>query len=211
MRKTTAVLMLCFLILLPTISLADNNNAPPPSKNAATSSQNVQDKGAGYLPYSDPSPFGSGGFFGAMVRAIFSLAIVYVTLLVIKKMTARSMGTSTEGSLQVVGRMYLNPKVVIHFVKIVDELLVVGVNSGNIALLTTIKDEQRIAQIENALRSTQPHMPGVGFSRFFDKSLARFQKALERDSGTFDDQLRVLNDQIGRLRGLTRKRRKDEE
>jgi hypothetical protein len=54
-------------------------------------------------------------------------------------------------------------------------------------------------------------MPGIGFSRFFDKSLARFQKALEKDSSTFDDQLRVLNDQIGRLRGLTRKRRKDEE
>jgi flagellar biogenesis protein FliO len=214
MRKTSAVLTLCFLLLLSTLCIAANNNAVPTSKNSTASSQEFQDRGAGYLPYSDPSPLGKGGFFGAIVRAMFSLVVVltllYAALWVIKKMTASTMGIPSEGLLRVVGRIYLNPKVIIYFVKIVDKLLVVGVNSGNISLLTTIDDEHEIVQIESALRSAQTNVPGMVFSRFFDKSLSRFQKALEKDNSAFDNQLRVLNDQIGRLRGLTRKKHKDE-
>ena len=37
------------------------------------------------------------------------------------------------------------------------------------------------------------------------------QKTLEKEDSIFDDQLRMLNDQIGRLRGLARKKRRGDE
>lgn len=217
MRKTLAVtLVVALLLLLPTARSVSGEDARPASKNAAASqAPNVEDRGAGYLPYSDPTPLGSGGLFGAIVRTIFSLAIVlgllYATLWLIKKLTGGSMGPFAQGPLRVVGRVYLSPKAVIYFVRLVDELLVIGTNAGNISLLTTITDEQQVAQIEEALKSAQTHVPGLGFSRFFDKSLARFQKVLEKEDSDFDDQLRGFNEQIGRLKGLARKRQRDEE
>ncbi len=217
MRKTLAVaLVMALLLLLPTVYRASGEDARPASKNAAASqSPSGEDRGAGYLPYSDPTPLGSGGLFGAIVRTIFSLAIVlgllYATLWLIKKLTGGSMGPFSEGPMRVVGRIYLSPKAVIYFVRIVDELLVIGTNTGNISLLTTFTDEQQIGQIEKALKSVQAHVPGLGFSRLFDKSLARFQKVLEKEDSAFDDQLRGFNEQIGRLKGLARKRQRDEE
>lgn len=217
MRKTLAVaLVMALLLLLPTACPVSGEDARPASKNAATAlSPNGEDRGAGYLPYSDPTPLGSGGLFGAIVRTIFSLAIVlgllYATLWLIKKLTGGSMGPFSEGPLRVVGRIYLSPKAVIYFVRIVDELLVIGANAGNISLLTTITDEHQIGQIENALKSVHAHAPGLGFSRFFDRSLARFQKVLEKEEPAFDDQLRGFNEQIGRLKGLARKKQRDEE
>lgn len=217
MRKTPAVaLVMVLLLLLSTPCAVSGEDAHPASKNAAASqSPSGEDRGAGYLPYSDPTPLGSGGFFGAIVRTIFSLAIVlgllYATLWLIRKLMGGSMGPFSEGPLRVVGRIYLSPKAIIYFVRIMDELLVIGTNTGNISLLTTITDEHQIGKIEDALRSVQTHVPRLGFSRFFDKSLVRFQKVLEKEDSVFDDQLRGFNEQIGRLKGLARKKQKDEE
>ena len=111
--------------------------------------------------------------------------------------------------MRVVGRIYLSPKVVVYFLRLLDRLLVIGASAGSISLLMTIEDEHEIAQIEEALKGA--YGSGPGFSRFFDKSMAKFQKALDREDSIFDDQLRTLNDQIGRLRGLARKRQKDDE
>ncbi|UCD58562.1 MAG: FliO/MopB family protein [Candidatus Hydrogenedentota bacterium] len=217
MRKTIAVSLILSLLLLLTpacpVSADETHSA---SKNKSTSSSSdIEDRGAGYLPYSDPAPLGSGGLFGAVVRTIFSLAVVlgllYATLWLIKRFTGSSMGPFSEGPVRVVGRLYLSPKVGLYFLRLVDELLVIGTSAGGISLLTTIKDERAIIQIENALRSTRTHVPELAFSRFFDKSLTRFQKALEKEDSAFDDQLRVLNEQIGRLRGLTRKKQRDED
>jgi hypothetical protein len=88
-------------------------------------------------------------------------------------------------------------------------MMVIGVSGGSISLLTTIEDEHEIAQIEDSLKGA--YSSGPTFSRFFDKSMARFQKALEGEDSIFDEQLRTLNEQIGRLRGLARKRQKDDE
>ncbi len=149
------------------------------------------------------------------MRTIFSLAIVigllYGTLWVIRRFTGGTVGPLSEGSVRVVGRIYLSPKVVIYFLKLADELLVIGTNAGNISLLTTITDEDQTLQIENALKSAHAEGSGIAFSRFFDKSMTRFQKALQKEDSVFDDQLRMLNDQIGRLKGLTRKKQRDEE
>ena len=129
----------------------------------------------------------------------------------IRRFTGSSSVPSFAGPVRVVGRIYLSPKVVVHFLKLGNELLVIGANAGSVSLLTTIRDERQMAQIENALRNVHTHVPGLTFSRFFDKSLARFQKALDREDTPFDDQLRSLNEQIGRLRGLARKRQGDED
>ena len=216
--KKLSVLVLIFglhLFLIVPVS-AGEGDALRASENAdALSSAGIEDRGAGYLPYSEPTPIGSGGLFGAILRAMFSLAIVlgliYATLWLIRRFTGSSTVPSFEGQVRVVGRIYLSPKVVVHFLKLGDELLVIGANAGSVSLLTTIKDERRMAQIENALRSVHTHVPGLNFSRLFDRSLARFQRALDKEDTPFDDQLRMLNEQIGRLRGLARKRHKDEE
>lgn len=211
MKKTLAVtLLLALLMTLPATCpahAADQDPSHDPSVSSA------EDRGAGYLPYSDPKPLGSGGLFGAVARTIFSLAIVlgllYVTLWVIRKFTGGSTGPLSESSLRVVGRVYLSPKAVVYFLKLVDELLVVGVNAGGISLLSTIKDEQRMAAIEQALKGAQ--MPAPRFSRFFDRSMQRFQKPLERDEAGFDEQLRGIDEHISRLKGLSRRRQGDEE
>jgi flagellar biogenesis protein FliO len=110
-----------------------------------------------------------------------------------------------------VGRIHLSPKVVVYFLRIVDQLLVVGTNAGDVSLLMTIIDEHEIAQIEDALKGAYKSGSGSTFSRLFDKSMAKFQKTLEREDSIFDDQLRSLNEQIGRLRGLARKKEKHDE
>ncbi|RJP73391.1 MAG: hypothetical protein C4532_04610 [Candidatus Abyssobacteria bacterium SURF_17] len=214
-RNLPVVLLVCLLMVASAAWSAHGENARRSSETATdTSPSTVEDRGAGYLPYSDPAPLGSVGLLGAILRAIFSLAIVlgllYATLWAIRKVMGGSVGPLSEGPLRVVGRIYLSPKAVVYFVKVVDELLVIGTNAGSITLLTTIEDEQRVVQVENALRSAYGTSSGLVFSRFFDKSMVRFQKALDKDDSVFDDQLRGLNEQIGRLRGLTRKRQRDE-
>ncbi|MBI4831960.1 MAG: flagellar biosynthetic protein FliO [Candidatus Lindowbacteria bacterium] len=212
--KPAAVLLLCLALLLASSFAASAaGDRPPESQRGANASPSaIEDKGAGYLPYSEPSPLGSGGLLGAIVRTIFSLAIVigmlYVVLWMIRKLMGSSAGPFSEGPIRVVGRVYLSPKIVVYFLKLVDELLVLGANAGNISLLATIKDEHEIAQIENALKHAQAQMPNLVFSRFFDKSLAKFQKTMEKEDSAFDDQLSKINDQIGRLKGLTRKKQR---
>ena len=208
MRKIIATsVILCLLIAL----------CPGPAaigQDADSAAQSAEDRGAGYLPYAEPTALGSGGFFGAVIRTIISLAIVlgllYVTLRVIRKFSVGGAGPSAEGSVRVVGRIHLSPKIVVYFLRLADELLVIGTNAGNISPLATIKDEQTISEIENDLKSALGGAPSAAFSRLFDGSMAVFQKSPEREDSIIDDQLRSLNDQIGRLKGLVRRRRGDE-
>ncbi len=211
-----AVVILSLLLLLPSPCLVNGDDPLPASHVTADNAPpDSLDQGAGYLPYSDPVPLGSGGFFGAIIRAIFSLAIVigllYAVLWTIRKFTGGSAGPFSEGAVRLVGRVYLSPKVVIYFLRLADELLIIGTNTGNITLLTTIKDENQIVQIENAVKSVYTSGSGRTFSGFFDKSMSKFQKTLEKEDSIFDDQLRMLNDQIGRLRGLARKKRRGDD
>lgn len=211
-----AAVILSLLLLLPSPQLIHGDDSHPASSVSADSTPSESpDKGAGYLPYSDPTPLGSGGFFGAIIRTIFSLAIVigllYAVLWAIRKFTGGAAGPFSEGAVRLVGRVYLSPKVVIYFLRLADELLVIGTNAGNITLLTTIKDENQMQQIENSVKSVYSPASGLTFSGFLDKSLSKFQKTLGREDSLFDDQLRMLNDQIGRLRGLARKKRQGDE
>jgi len=217
MRKPIATAMLfCLLLLLWLPHPAIGQDTGPSSQTPANQVSPVSDdKGAGYLPYSDPTPLGSGGLFGAIVRTIFSLAVVlgllYVTLWLIRRFTGGAIGPSSEGAVRVVGRVYLSPKNVVYFLRLADELLVIGVSAGSISLLTSVKDERDIERIEDDLRSARAQVPGPAFSRLFDRSMARFQKPLDREESGFDDHLRTLNKQIGRLKGIARKRHGDEE
>jgi hypothetical protein len=90
-----------------------------------------------------------------------------------------------------------------------DRMLIIGASAGAVSLLTTVEDAHEITQIEDALKGV--HASGPGFSRFFDRSMNRFQKAMDRDESVFDEQLHNLNEQIGRLKGLARKRQRDDE
>jgi flagellar biogenesis protein FliO len=213
MKKPLAVtLLICLLLLSLTHSAGGDNNSAPASNSPVASSD---DRGAGYLPYSEPEPMGAGGLFGAIVRTIFSLAVaialLYATLWLIKKFTGVTTGPFSESSLRIVGRIYLSPKAMVYFLRIVDQLLVIGVNAGAISLLTTIKDESRIAQIEEALRGSHATGGNLPFSRFFDKSLSKFQSGLEKGDSGFDEQLRGIDEQISRLKSMARKRRGDED
>jgi flagellar biosynthetic protein FliO len=203
MRKAFVVLFAAFFLL---ISLHVFAQQQPVDQ---TGSPQFVDHGAGYLPYSDPSPFGSGGMLGALARTIFALAIVlgllYFVLWGLRKVTSNTAVSTSGNSIRVVGRIYLNQKTIIYFLRLVDELLVLGASSGNISLLTTIKDPVLIEKIENSLKGAQPYASGKLFSRFFDRSMHRFQKVLEKEDDNFDDQIQELENQIGRLKGLGRR------
>ena len=119
----TSLLLLCFLF--PAIagnSFGQSDGVPSPA------SSGDGDRGAGYLPYSDPTPLGYGGLFGAVVRTIFSLAIVigllYATLWLIRKLTGGTAGPASQGNIRVVGRIYLSPKIAVYFLRLLDRLLV---------------------------------------------------------------------------------------
>lgn len=215
MRKPFIVLLAALLLLGPIMSRSAPAEGESAQSGSSAPTAGFEDRGAGYLPYSDPSPFGSSGFLGAVARTAFSLVVVlgllYAILWFLKKVTSRSGTSGANESIRVMGRLYLNPKTVIYFVKLGDELLVVGTNAGNIALLAEIREERRIVQIENALKGSQSPVSGMPFSRFFDKSLLRFQKTLEKDDLTFDEQIHSLDDRISRLKGLSRKRRSSED
>ncbi|GAB4333693.1 MAG: hypothetical protein Kow0099_05570 [Candidatus Abyssubacteria bacterium] len=212
MKKTLAVtLLICLLPLLLTRPAISEDARSPATNSPATSSE---DRGAGYLPYSEPERMGGGGLFGAIIRTILSLAVaialLYATLWLIKKFTGATMGPPSQSSLRVVGRIYLGPKAMVYFLRLADELLVIGVNAGAISLLTTIKDENRIAEIEAALRGTHSAGANLPFSKLFDKSLSKFQSVIEKEDHGLDDQLRGIDEQISRLKGMTRKRRRDD-
>jgi flagellar biogenesis protein FliO len=202
-----AVLFLLFLAF-STIARAEGEF---PTAGSPAPAPGFEDRGAGYLPYSEPSAFGAVGFLGAVLQMVFCLAVVlglvYAFLWIMRRMMSRSATVTANESIRVMGSIRLNPKSIIYFVRLVDELLVIGTNSGTISLITEIKDERRIAEVENALKGAQSPASGLFFSRFFDRSLLRFQKELERDDLRLDDQIRALDDQIGRLKNLSRKRR----
>jgi flagellar biogenesis protein FliO len=213
MRRIGVFLLAISLLLVPLSSMAAAEEEASGGGPALTPAD-TQDRGAGYLPYSDPSPFGSGGLLGAVARMVFSLVVVlgllYAALWGLRKISSQSAAATVGGSVQVAGRLYLNPKVVIYFVRLVDELLVVGTSSGSISLLTTIKDARQLEQIESALKSGQPYVSGKLFSRFFDKSMLQFQKTLDKDEPAVKDQIQALEEQISRLKGLARRRRSGE-
>ncbi len=216
MRKAiTAAAIICLLALLCAPHPAIAQDGGGESRAAEPASAPSEDLGAGYLPYDEPTALGTGGLPVQIVRMIFSLAFVlgllYATLWVIRRFTGSVAGPSAGGAVRVVGRIYLSPKIVVYFLRLADELLVIGTNAGDISLLTSITDEDTISRIENDLRSAQGGAARPGFSRLFDRSMSRFQRTLEKEDSIFDDQLGMLNEQIGRLKGLARRKHKDEE
>jgi flagellar biogenesis protein FliO len=216
MRKAIATAaIICMLALLCAPHPGFAQEVGRETQAAEPTSQPPEDLGAGYLPYDEPEALGTGGFFGAIVRTIFSLAFVlallYATLWAIRRFTGGAAGPSTGGATRVVGRIYLSPKVVVYFLRLPEKLLVIGTNAGGISLLTAIDDEDAINQIENDLRGANAGVSAPRFSRLFDKSLSKFQKTVDGEDSGFDDQLSALNDQIGRLKGLARRRSGDEE
>ncbi len=216
MRKaiaTAAIICLFAFLCAPLAAIAQEDGRE--SRVAEPISQPAEGLGAGYLPYDEPAALGTGGFFGAIARTIFSLAFVlgllYATLWAIRRFMGGAAGPSAGGAMRVAGRIHLSPKAVVYFLRLPDKLLVIGTNASGIALLTTIDDEDAINLIENDLRSAHGGVSASGFSRLFDKSLSRFQNTPEGEDSVFDDQLSALNDQIGRLKGLARRRSGDEE
>jgi flagellar biogenesis protein FliO len=211
----TAAIFCLLMVLCPPSPTIGQDNGQAPDTASDSIFQSPDDLGAGYLPYSEPTPFGAGSLVTQIVRTIFALALVlgllYATLWVIKRFSGGAMGPTSAGSVQVVGRIYLSPKIVVYFLRLADELLVIGTNAGNISLLTSITDEDAISRIESDLKSDRAGAGAPGFPRLFDRSLAKFQKNMEGEHSMFEDQLRTLNDQIGRLKGLARRKRSDED
>jgi flagellar biogenesis protein FliO len=216
-KLIAAAIALCLLAVFCPVAPALGQDSPALGADSAsvTTVGNDGEKGAGYLPYEDPAAVRPGGFFGAVLRTIFSLAVVlgllYLTLWAIKKFTGGAAGPFAGGAVRVVGRVYLSPKSVVYFLRLPDELLVIGTNAGGIAPLTTITDEETISLIEKDLGGLHGGASGPTFSRLFDGSMAKFQKPPEAGEAGFDDQLRTLNDKIGRLKGMARRRKSDEE
>lgn len=214
MMKRFLIISLAVSVLFLTFLHLQAEAQETSQKEAASESSQFVDHGAGYLPYTEPSPFGSGGMLGAIARTAFALAIVlgllYALLWGLKRFSSSSVVAPSSESIRIVGRLYLNPKTAIYFVRVADELLLLGTSSSNVSLLTNIKDPQRIEQIEGALRGASPYASGKFFSRFFDRSMMKFQKELGDENSAFDDQIRALDGQLDRLKNIVRRRRADE-
>ena len=212
MKKAAALSLILLLLLSVFVAIAKADDEPSGQESPSTAAPG--DRGAGYLPYSEPTAFGSGGFLGAILRTVFSLAVVlgllYVALLGLKRLSPGSGAIVSNDIVHVIGRVYLNPKTVIYFVRLADEVMVLGAGSGSLSLLTIIKDAGQIDQIEKALKGGQ-YASGKVFSRLLDKSIKRFQHASDKDELSIDDNIRTLDDRLGQLRDFTRRRRSSEE
>ena len=85
-------------------------------------------------------------FFPALLKMFFALAIVIgllvATMYVLRRYLGHSPSGNRDGSLiQVIATRYLGPKCSILMVEVLGKVIVLGLTSGQMTVLTTIDDE----------------------------------------------------------------------
>ncbi len=123
-------------------------------------------------------------FFPALLKMFFALAIVIgllvATMYVLKRYLNHSPSGSRDGSLiQIVSTRYLGPKSSILMVEVLGKVLVLGLTSSQMTVLTTIDDDQALEKM-NTLRENEASKPVLvdRLKRYTEqiKTLAREQK-----------------------------------
>ncbi|MCH8157248.1 MAG: flagellar biosynthetic protein FliO [Nitrospinae bacterium] len=85
-----------------------------------------------------------------LIMLLLVLGLVFLVSYVFKKFVLKNtMFGSGEKLIRVLGTSFLAPKKNIALVEVAGEILVLGVSDGNISLLTSIRERDRIEQIKN--------------------------------------------------------------
>jgi flagellar biosynthetic protein FliO len=100
-------------------------------------------------------------FFPALLKMFFALAIVIgllvATMYVLRKYLSHSPSGSWDGSLiQIIATRYLGPKCSILMVEVLGKVIVLGLASGQMTVLTTINDECALEKMYAARENEAP-------------------------------------------------------
>lgn len=100
-------------------------------------------------------------FFPALLKMFFALAIVIgllvATMYVLRRYLSHSPSGSRDGSLiQVIATRYLGPKCSILMVEVLGKVIVLGLTSGQMTVLTTIDDECALEKMHAAREYETP-------------------------------------------------------
>jgi len=97
-----------------------------------------------FLKYKEPESETSNIFISSLrmiVSLLVVLAIIFFSLFLLKKLTARGRRVTAKNPIIVLSQAYIGPKKSICLVKIADEVLALGVTSSQISFLTKIEPQ----------------------------------------------------------------------
>ena len=77
-----------------------------------------------------------------------TLGIMLITIYLLKKAMKRT-GVVNDGLMKILSTQYLGPKNSIMLIDVLGDILVIGVSSNQISLLTKIVDHNSLEQLEN--------------------------------------------------------------
>lgn len=175
-----------------------------------------EDAEPGVAGLEEPGEAGPGRFLPDMVRpylqTIMALLIVLAVFILLayglRRLGQRTSVFPQSNVASVIGRVYLTPRVSLHFIRTGDKVLVVGVGQNEPALLTEFPAESFEQQtgVHGPSGAARPSQESVGQQRPGDEFWAELQaktKELTRDeqspsSDTAD--VNSLRDDIQRLR-----------
>ena len=127
-------------------------------------------------------------FFPALLKMFFALAIVIgllvATMYVLRRYLSHSPSGSRDGSLiQIIATRYLGPKCSILMVEVLGKVIVLGLTSGQMTVLTTIDDECALEKMYAARENEGPKpILAERLKQYTEKmmTLAREQKVRQR-------------------------------
>lgn len=146
----------------------DTGQYPPLNELRAAAQASAQNPGDDGLA---PSPAGANR--GSLLQAMISLAVVVAAILLLyallRRLGSRNPLVSAGGG-QILGRTYLAPKASLHFVRVGDRVLVVGVTPQQVNLVTEVD----AALLEAAAEPEPvPFSPRTSSARSFGRVLKR--------------------------------------
>jgi flagellar protein FliO/FliZ len=139
--------------------------------------------------------------FDLLLQSLMALCIVLALILcaswLVRRFGKRSPLLAGAELATILGRVHLSPKATLHFVRVDDKVLVIGVTQNNMSLITELEAIPAPEPgIEDDLESAAPPSTGSGaFAR-------QLRRDLERTSGkpmAYDAEIATLRDDLHRL------------
>lgn len=145
--------LFCFCFLLPVFAEAVDPQSPLFQTDALSSTSGAL---GSLAPPDLPETQGAGSLFLRLIAAfLFVLFLIYVTVYGLKWMMDRrgmfSLASPQEGTLRLLGSLYLAPRKSIHLVEIGKRVLVVAAGQSEIRLLDCLTDPQEISELKEKL------------------------------------------------------------
>lgn len=126
-----------------------------------------------------------------------TLALFLLLLAAFKRWGRRTPLLAGQSLGHVLGRIALSPQATLHFIRIKNEVLVVGVTQQSVRLLRTMEAELFDSEVEE--ESSAPQVSGAEPVDFLSQ-LQASQANLQRESSGFDEELDSLKGDLQRLK-----------